>query len=171
MIAIAHHKPVTVGVELVGELLQVSGDLSVERRGQHLAVPITDDLIEQQLMFGVIGLLGVLNYGEHGRAFPTSAATPASTRDTGLSDHPREGAPTITPPLRDSSTRSDHCSPMDWIMRSFGWWVPGQLEEHPRGGHTDVVGMVGGSFIGSAQERVTRYMKLCCKDGRRGLLR
>jgi len=41
----------------------------------------------------------------------TSAPTPALIRESWTSDHPREGAPTFTPPRRGSSTGSDHCSP------------------------------------------------------------
>jgi len=59
---------------------------------------------------GVAGFIIVVNYGKHGRTFPTSAPTPVLIRPTGFSEHPREGAPTITRPRRGSSTSSDHCS-------------------------------------------------------------
>ena len=50
-----------------------------------------------------------MNYREHGRTFPTSAPTPVLIEYL-IPDHPREGAPTFTPPRRGSSTGSDHCS-------------------------------------------------------------
>jgi len=70
---------VTVLVELIGELRHVGGDLGLQRRGQHLPGPVADDLIQQRPTSTaglVVGVLGVVNYGEHGRTFPTSAPTP-----------------------------------------------------------------------------------------------
>lgn len=50
----------------------------------------------------VVGLRGIVICGEHGRNFPTSAPTSFLIRVSGLSDHPREGAPTFTPPHQSS---------------------------------------------------------------------
>lgn len=64
----------------------------------------------------------------------TSAPTPALDRTFEYSDHPREGAPTFTPPHRGSSTGSDHCSTTGLTppqaalhfrkSRFFGWGNP-----------------------------------------------
>jgi hypothetical protein len=87
---------VAILVELISELSHVSGDLGLQRSGQHLPSPIADNLVQQRPAGLVtVGLLGIVNYGEHGRTFPTSAPTPVLIRATGLSDHPREGAPTF----------------------------------------------------------------------------
>jgi hypothetical protein len=43
--AVAHHQPVTVLVALPSELLDIGGDLGLQRRRQHLAGAVADDLI------------------------------------------------------------------------------------------------------------------------------
>ena len=48
VVAVADHQPVTVLVDLVGELLDVGGDLGLQRRRQHLPGTVADDLIEQR---------------------------------------------------------------------------------------------------------------------------
>jgi hypothetical protein len=48
VVAVADHQPPAVGVELVGALLDVGGDLSPQRCGQHLAGTVADNLIEQR---------------------------------------------------------------------------------------------------------------------------
>ncbi len=76
VIAVAHHQAAAVLVELVGELLEVGGDLGLQRRGQHLAGTIADDLVKQRPMASrfVVGLLGIVNYGEQGRTFSNQRA-------------------------------------------------------------------------------------------------
>ena len=72
-----HHQPVAVLVELISELRHVRGNLGLECGGQHLAVSIADDLVQQRTAGLVaVGLRDIVNYREHGRAFPTSAPTP-----------------------------------------------------------------------------------------------
>ncbi|BCI81510.1 hypothetical protein MTY66_54210 [Mycolicibacterium sp. TY66] len=48
VIAIAHHQPVPVLIKLTGMSLDVGGDLSPQRCGQHLAGTVADNLIEQR---------------------------------------------------------------------------------------------------------------------------
>src|SRR5271163_5296521 len=86
---------VAVAIPEVRVTRGVRSDLGLQRGSQHLPGTVADDLIEQRPMSGrlVVGHLRIVNYGEHGRTFPTSARTPVLIRATGLSDHPREGAP------------------------------------------------------------------------------
>jgi hypothetical protein len=80
VIAVADHQPPPVLIDLITELVNVGSDLGGQRRSQHLARPVADDLIQQRPTATpgvvVIGLFGIVNYGEHGRTFPTSAPTP-----------------------------------------------------------------------------------------------
>ncbi len=80
VVAVADHQSVAVVIALVSELRHVGGDLGLQRRGQHLPSAITDNLIQQRptstTVGVVVGLRAVVNYGEHGRTFPTSAPTP-----------------------------------------------------------------------------------------------
>ncbi len=80
MVAIAHHQPVTVLVDLVSELLDVSGDLGGQRRRKHLPGPVADDLIKQRSTRTsiVVGHIHVVNYREHGRTFPNQRANAGS---------------------------------------------------------------------------------------------
>ena len=80
VIAVADHQPMAVVVELVGKLGHIRGDLGLQRCGQHLPGPVADDLIEQRPLSGrrVVGLCGVVNYGEHGRTFPNQRANAGS---------------------------------------------------------------------------------------------
>lgn len=89
-------------------------------RGQHLPGTVANDLIQQRPMTSrlVVGLGAIVNYREHGRTLPASAPKPVLIRATGLSDHPREGAPTFTPPHRGSSSGTDHCSAAESPMSS-----------------------------------------------------
>src|SRR5271157_6521495 len=96
VIAIADHQPTAVVVEPIGELLDIGANFRRKRRMQHLAGAIADDLVQHRptRTSVIVGPLRVVNYRKHGRTFPTSAPTPVLIRTTGLSDHPREGAPT-----------------------------------------------------------------------------
>jgi hypothetical protein len=130
MIAVAHHQTMTIRVTLIGELLDIRSNLGPQRRGQHLPRPVSHDFIYQRptsTVGGVAGFIIVVNYGKHGRTFPTSAPTPVLIRPTGFSDHPREGAPTITRPRRGSSTSSDHCS----CRGAIGTLFRGRAEDPP----------------------------------------
>src|SRR5665647_806851 len=108
-----YHQSATVLVELVGERLDVGGDLGLQRRGEHRPGTITHELIKHRPRHrgcGLAGHLGVLDYREHGRTFPTSASTPAMIELVWASDHPREGAPLSRHQAEDPSTGFDHCS-------------------------------------------------------------
>jgi hypothetical protein len=79
VIAVAHHQPATVLVALIGELLDIGGDFGLQCGGQYLPGTVSDDLTQQR---SPAGLIGIVNYGEHGRTFPTSAPTPVLIRAT-----------------------------------------------------------------------------------------
>ena len=77
VIPIAHHQAVAVLIELISELGHIRGNLGLQCRGQHLAGAIADNLVQQRPAgLAAVGLLGIVNYRKHGRAFPTSASTP-----------------------------------------------------------------------------------------------
>ena len=77
VIAVADHQSVTVLVTLISECGDVRGDLGLQGSGQHLPGSVADDLVQQRPAgLAAVGLLGIVNYGEHGRTFPTSAPTP-----------------------------------------------------------------------------------------------
>jgi hypothetical protein len=79
VIPVAHHQPPAVPVELIGELLHIGGDLSMQCRRQHLPGAVADDLVQQRPTSTAAVLVGgfrAVNYREHGRTFPTSAPTP-----------------------------------------------------------------------------------------------
>jgi len=80
VLAVANHQAAAVLVELVSELLDVGGDFGLQRGGQHLASTIADDLVKQRPMASrlVVGLLGIVNYGEQGRTFPNQRANAGS---------------------------------------------------------------------------------------------
>ena len=71
----------TVLVELAGELGHVGRDLSLQRRGQHLPGAVADDLVQQRPTATAaisVGVLGIVNYREHGRTFPNQRANAGS---------------------------------------------------------------------------------------------
>src|SRR5665648_1001696 len=121
VVPVANHQSTTVLVELVGEHLDVGGDLGLQRRGEHRPGTITHELIKHRPRHrgcGLAGHLGVLDYREHGRTFPTSASTPAMIELVWASDHPREGAPLSRHQAEDPSTGFDHCSVQATISRT-----------------------------------------------------
>jgi hypothetical protein len=62
-----------------GELVDVGGDLSLQRRGQHLPRTLPHDLINQRRRRTLRRRRGrhVRDYCEHGCTFPASVAAPA----------------------------------------------------------------------------------------------
>ena len=84
VVAVADHQPVPILVDLIDELVDIGGDLGLQSGGQHLPGTVADNLIQQRptgTAAGVVGLRDIVNYGEHGRAFPTSAPTPVLIRN------------------------------------------------------------------------------------------
>ena len=67
-------------VDLVGERLDVGGDLGLQRRREHLPGTVADDLIEQRPdpHRVLVGRIRVVNYREHGRTFPNQRANAGS---------------------------------------------------------------------------------------------
>jgi hypothetical protein len=92
MEAITDHQPPTVLVELVLELLDVGGDLGLQRRGQHLPSTIAHDLIKKRPTGRLVGRLDVVDYLEHERTFPNHRANAVLIRFQLLRDPPREDA-------------------------------------------------------------------------------
>jgi hypothetical protein len=79
--AIAHHQSMPVVIDLVDELGDIGRNLGLQRRRQHLAGTIADDLIEQRpprTKIVVVGGFGIVNYREHGRTFPNQRANAGS---------------------------------------------------------------------------------------------
>ena len=100
METVANHQPSTVFVDLVGERLNVGGNLGLQRRRQHLPGPVTDDLIKQRPTVRLVGRRSILDYLEHGCTFPSRRAN--ADPDPNLSmdfDLAREVRPFhVTPP-------------------------------------------------------------------------
>jgi len=77
VIPIAHHQSVAILIELISERGHIGGNLSLQCGGQHLAGAIADNLVQQRPAGLVaVGLLGIVNYREHGACLPTSASMP-----------------------------------------------------------------------------------------------
>ena len=74
VVAVAHHQPVPVLVDLARVGLDVGGDLGLQRRREHRPGAITHDLVQQRPADpsrGVsVGLVLLVGYLEHGRTFP-----------------------------------------------------------------------------------------------------
>jgi hypothetical protein len=92
-------------------LFQVSGDVGPQRRGQHLAGAVADDVVAQgpaRVGGVVVGRFGVVTCGEKESAVPTSAPTPVSTRTTSTFRSSRRCAPSCSasPRLIHSRFRS-----------------------------------------------------------------
>jgi hypothetical protein len=80
VVAVADHQPPAVLVPLVGQLGDVGVDFGLQRGGEHPSGALADDLVDQGAVWrGAV----VVDYAEHGRAFPTGAA------NTGLLDDHR----------------------------------------------------------------------------------
>jgi len=58
VVAIAHHQAPTVLVAVIGELLNIGGDLSLQCRSQHLPGTVADDLIQQRPTSTAVVLVG-----------------------------------------------------------------------------------------------------------------
>lgn len=93
VVAVADHEPTAGLVPLIGQLSDIRLDFGLQGGGRHPPRSLADDLVDQE---AVGGSTVVVDYAEHGRAFPTGAA------NTGLlDDHQsitREGTPFACPP-------------------------------------------------------------------------
>jgi hypothetical protein len=97
VVAVTDHQTATGLIDLVGELLDIGGDLGLQGGREHLPGAVTDDLIEQRRAARRaarrVGLGLVMNYLEHERTFPNRRANAGPDQTCyGLSDLPREGA-------------------------------------------------------------------------------
>jgi len=74
-VTVAHHQPPAIVVDLTEVPGDIRGDLSLESGGEHPPGPVTHDLVDQRPIRGDRpgrwrGIIRV-DYGEHGRTFPT----------------------------------------------------------------------------------------------------
>jgi hypothetical protein len=77
VVAITHHQPPPVGVELISELLDVGGHLGLQRRGQHSTRALAHDLVYRRPRHtSLVGLGTTVDYLEHGTYLPAGAPTP-----------------------------------------------------------------------------------------------
>jgi hypothetical protein len=71
------HQPTALLVDLADELLDMGGDLGLQRRGRHLPSAVAHDLIEQRPAGRagrvLVGRLGVVNSLEHWAYLPEPA--------------------------------------------------------------------------------------------------
>jgi hypothetical protein len=58
VVAVADHQAPAALIDLISELLDIRGDLSLQRRSQHLAGTITDNLIQQRPTDTTVVLVG-----------------------------------------------------------------------------------------------------------------
>jgi hypothetical protein len=77
VMTVADDQPPTRPVDLVGEHLDVGGNLGLQRGGQHLPNAVADDLIKQRPTSRLVGRLDVVDYPEHERTFPNQRANAA----------------------------------------------------------------------------------------------
>jgi hypothetical protein len=72
--AVADHQTMPLIVSLAGQLSYICVDFSFQRGGQHPPGALPNDLVDQ----GSISRRAIIvDYREHGRAFPTDAPTSA----------------------------------------------------------------------------------------------
>ncbi len=113
-VTVAHHQPATLLVQLARVRGDVSGDLALQRRGEHPAGTVTHDLIDQRTAGrGRHGhhrwrRLFRVDYGKHGRTLPTRVGARALL-DSWLGTR-REGTPPDTHPQISSIAL---CMPSD----------------------------------------------------------
>jgi len=80
-VAVAHHQPTPVLVELIDQRIDIGIGLGLQRGGQHPPGTLPRDLIQQRPRRHIarrhLTRAACLNYLKHGRTFPTSVAAPA----------------------------------------------------------------------------------------------
>ncbi len=113
MVAVADHQPPAVLVELLGVGFDVGGDLGLQRRGEHLPGAVAHDRVEQRLGRlgpGLVGLVLLVDYLEHGRTFPNQRVNAGPDQSCFDLKIILGKVRSFTSPGRGSSTGSDHCS-------------------------------------------------------------
>ena len=77
MVAVTHHQPATVLIDLIGELIHIGSDLGLQGCGEHLPGPVAHDLIEDRpvIVVGLVGTIRGVDYREHEACLSASAAT------------------------------------------------------------------------------------------------
>jgi len=127
-VAVAHHQPTPVLVELIDQRIDIGIGLGLQRGGQHPPGTLPRDLIQQRPRRHIarrhLTRAAYLNYLEHGRTFPTSVAAPALL-DTNMATgkvrpaRPQPQVSSIAPSQRTATTSSEDASRWRaWTMRS-----------------------------------------------------
>lgn len=77
VVAVTHHQPTTVLIDLIGELIDIDSDLGLQGCGEHLPGPVAHDLIEDRpvIVVGLVGTIRGVDYREHEACLSASAAT------------------------------------------------------------------------------------------------
>jgi hypothetical protein len=110
--AVAHHQAAAVLVTNPAELVDVGGDLGLQRRGQHLPGALPHDLINQRRRLHISRQRAshVRHYCEHGCTFPARRSSAGHCLRPLRLGH-REGTPLLhVPALPGGSTGFKHCS-------------------------------------------------------------
>jgi len=114
VVAVADHQPTTLLVNPLAKRLDMSGDLGLHRRRQHLPSTLASELVEQRAADsrgGVLVGLGLfLDYLEHGRTFPNQRANAGPDQNFDDFQIILGKVRSSTSPGRGPSTGSDHCS-------------------------------------------------------------
>lgn len=125
VVAVAHHQPPAVLVDLVGEPVDISRDLGSRRRSEHLPRTLAHDLIDRRTRHRTrravrIGLGAAVITLSMGRTFPPGVGAPSRSKPV-VFQIIREGNPSR------SSTGFDHCSQVHEAvvkaLRQRLWWV------------------------------------------------
>ena len=80
VVAVAHHQPIPVLVDLTQVGVDVGGDLGLQRSREHRSCTITHDLVEQRpaRRAVLVGRIRVVDYREQGRTLPNQRANAGS---------------------------------------------------------------------------------------------
>ena len=95
--AVAHHQAPAVLIAQPGELVDVGGDLGLQRRGQHLPGAVPHDLVDQRRRLPISRQRAshVRDYCEHGCTFPARRSSAGHCLRPLRLGH-REGTPSFT---------------------------------------------------------------------------
>ena len=116
--AVAHHQAPTVLIAQPRELVDVGGDLGLQRRGQHLPGAVPHDLVDQRRRLPISRQRAshVRHYCEHGCTFPARRSSAGHCLRPLRLGH-REGTPSFARALPGRSTGFKHCSAERRITR------------------------------------------------------
>jgi hypothetical protein len=107
VVAVADHQTATGLVPLARQFGYVLVDFGFQSRGEHPTGALTDDVVHQGAALGGAVLV---DYAQHGRAFPTRAATRAYSMTRSRSLGKVRPLRSARHPSRVRSTGLEHCS-------------------------------------------------------------